>query len=150
MAGSMSVNTRLPAGKKQLGAQRVELDGLLEIGVANGAEVEGTARAEQNNAVQDAVVALGRRAKHTLLPADHDEHIVLGRVRDPDDLIKRPNLDANAAAPMIAVEDVDDGELGAAHESVLGRARASRDGRRGDERRRCGSRSGATGRTGSS
>ena len=146
----MSVNARHTAGEEQLGAQRVELDGLLEIGVAESTEVEATARAEQNNAVQDAVVALGRRAKHTLLPADHDEHIVLGRVRNTDDLIKRPHLDADTAAGRIAVENIDDGELGTAHESVLARARASRDGRRGDERRRCGSRSGATGRTGSS
>ena len=83
-------------------------------------------------------------------PPDHDAHIVLGRVGNPDRLIDGPDLDADPATGRVAVENIDDGELGAAHESVLGRARASRDGRRGDERRRCGSRSGATGRTGAS
>ena len=46
MAGSMSVNARHTAGEKQLGAQRVELDGLLEIGVADGAEIEVAAHAK--------------------------------------------------------------------------------------------------------
>ena len=146
----MSVNTRHTAGEEQLGAQRVELDGLLEIGVADGAEIEVAAHAKQDEPVDDALTAPGRRAKHTLLPADDDAHIALGRIRDPDGPIDGPHLDADAAAGMLGVENVDDGELGAAHESVLGRADAPRDGRRRDERRRGAMRSGTAGRAGSS
>ena len=87
-----------------------------------------------NDSVDDALAAPRRRREHALLAADDDAHIALGRVRDPDDLIDGPDLDADTAAGMVGVEDVDDGELGAAHESVLGRADASRDGRQGARR----------------